>query len=182
MVLAANIISGSVAMLFNETIDLPQLVCLRISERANDIQSATLALTRRLRVRSPQAFREFGSVSSREMCPLSHLEERGRGFESDLLHPAGSKGAAAAILLSFLSGCALVSLFATSGSEAWRVLPPPRKLFSPSEYVRHPSLPPPPPPARENAQRLSQVGSVWSALGCLSELPGMRGGVSLFSS
>lgn len=102
MVLAANIISGSVAMLFNETIDLPQLVCLRISERANDIQSATLALTWRLRVRSPQAFGEFGSVSSREMCPLSHLEERGRGFESDLLHPAGSKGAAPAMLLSSL--------------------------------------------------------------------------------
>lgn len=63
-------------MLFNETIDLPQLACLRISERANDIPSATLALTRRLRVRSPQAFGEFGSVPSREMCPLSHLEER----------------------------------------------------------------------------------------------------------
>lgn len=165
MVLAANIISGSVAMLFNETIDLPQLVCLRISERANDIQSATLALTRRLRVRSPQAFREFGSVSSREMCPLSHLEERGRGFESDLLHPAGSKGAAAAILLSFLSGCALVSLFATSGSEAWRVLPPPRKLFSPSEYVRHPSLPPPRPlPERmpKDCHRWALFGQPWA--------------------
>lgn len=93
LALAANIISGLVSMLFNETIDLPQLFCLRISERANDIQSATLALTRRLEVRSLQAFGGFGSVSSREMCPLSHLEERGHGFESDLLYPAGSKGA-----------------------------------------------------------------------------------------
>lgn len=150
MVLAANITSGSVSMLFNETIDLPQLVCLRISERANDKQSATLALTRRLRVRSPQTFGEFGSVSSREMCPLSQLEERGCGFESDLLYPAVSKGAAPAILLSFL-----VSLFATSGSEGSEGPSSSKEAVFTLQVCEAPL-----PPARENSQRLSQVGSV----------------------
>lgn len=40
LVLAAGIASGSVSTVLNETIHLPQLFCLRISERAGDIESA----------------------------------------------------------------------------------------------------------------------------------------------
>lgn len=60
-------------------------------------------------------------MSSREMCPLSHLEERGHGFESDWLYPAGSKGAALVTVLSFLGGLVSVSLAVTSGSEGSEV-------------------------------------------------------------
>lgn len=76
---------GFTSMVCNETTGLSQMFCSRISGKANDIQSASLALPWRLEVRSLQAFGGFGSVSSREACPLSHLEERGHGLESDLL-------------------------------------------------------------------------------------------------
>lgn len=154
-------------MLFNETIDLPQLACLRISERANDIPSATLALTRRLRVRSPQAFGEFGSVSSREMCPLSHLEERGRGFESDLLYPAGSKGAAPAILLSFLRrfSCQPVYHLRIRGSEG------PSSSEEAVFTLRVCEAPPPrPPPERipRDCRRWALFDQPWAVfLSCL---------------
>lgn len=98
-------------------------------------------------------------MSSRETCPLSHLEERGHGFESDLSDPAGSKGASSLKQPSFLGVSSLTSLFVSSGSNDLRFFPP-RKLVSLSKYGRL--------LLREKSQSCHRWGSAGLGLGPLS--------------